>query len=164
MASPIKIASWTEADVCSPIGALAASSTLLDGHAWDEVDNSANKFLDFELAGQVKVGNAPTGGVVEILVVAQIGHGSYPYPFTGSEADFSLPNRSSIDNAIVRAFVIEVDTTADGLYSFGPISVKSLFDGIMPKKFQVGLAHSTGDDLNAGVGFITVTGQFLNVG
>lgn len=163
-ASPVKVHYLPEVVIVDPIGALASSGGLLIGKEFAEVDNSSDKALDYGLSGRVKVGNTPAAGIIEILVVAQIQGGTYPYPFTGLDAGLTLANRNSIDNAIVRAFVIETDATADGLYDFGPISVKSLFGGIMPQKFAVGIVHSTGDNLHATIGYICAQPQYLDVG
>ena len=69
------------------------------------------------------------------------------------------------DSVCKLAAVMATGSTSDQAYYFGPISVAALFGGVLPKKFQVFVVHSTAVSLNgtAANQAIYITGTYNTV-
>lgn len=133
------------------LASLATSSTWLAGQESTAIDNTTNKYLDYLLAGKVRVGTTPTSGTeIRIYVVAMLNDSSWPDVFDGTDSAETVTAAGVGSGFLKLAATMLVDaTTSDRDYFFGPISVASLFGGACPKKFVVFVTHNTGVNLNA---------------
>lgn len=123
---------------------LASSSTWIAGFGSAVIDNTSDLYVDTLLAGQFKANNvAPTSGQIQVWVGAVLNDTpTYPDVFTGSAGTFTITT-ADIRNSIMRqAAGIITDATANRVYAFNPVSVASLFGGVMPNKWWVFVTHS----------------------
>lgn len=148
----IKIEYAASSAVTISPASLATSSTWLAGRESTLIDNTSNKYLDYLLAGKITVGTTPTINTeIRIYVVAILNDTpTWPDGFTGSDAAKTITSVGVRDGFAKLAAVMAVDaTTSNREYPFGPVSVASLFGGVVPKKFLVFVAHNTGVNLNS---------------
>lgn len=136
------------------LNSLATSTAWLAGQESNAVDNSSNKYLDYLLAGLVKVGTTPTINTeIRVYVVAMQDDTTWPDVFDGADSAETLTSAGVGSGFLKLAAVMNVDaTTTDRIYYFGPISIASLFGGVCPRKFVVFIAHNTGVNLNSSAG------------
>jgi hypothetical protein len=147
-----KIFYAASADVTITLAALAASSTLVAGRESATVDNSLNLYLDYLLSGKVTTGTAPTAGIIEVWVVAELDDTTWPDVFDGTESAETVTTRDILTSCARLAASMTTDATANRTYPFAKISVASLFGGVCPRKFVVFVTHSTVAALNATAG------------
>jgi hypothetical protein len=146
------------------LASLATSSTLLAGRASTAIDESSNLYLDELLAGFFTVGSSPVAGEIAIYCYGNI-DGSPTYPgyasgnaaITGSDAAFTFVTSGQRDSALRFAHSITTAATTGQKYSFGPISVASLFGGRLPKYWGVWVSHSTTVNLDSTAGNHQIT-------
>jgi hypothetical protein len=135
---------------------LASSSTFVGGRESTEVDNSANKYDDALLSGQITVGTTPTINT-QILVYAfsraSTDTPTYPDVMDGTDSDETLTSFGVGQGFLKLLAVLNVDsTTSNRAYAFGPVSVAQAFGGVLPKFWSVFVAHNTGVALNSTAG------------
>lgn len=134
-----------------------ASGVFLAGQASTAVDNTTNLDIDHLLSGVIVVGSvAPTvSRSINIYAYAPIsvaaGVPTYPDSITGTNAAKTMTS-ANVMNSSIRAFVasITIDATASRAYSFTPVSIASLFGGVLPKFWGVFVAHDTAQALTSG--------------
>lgn len=140
------------------LASLATSSTLVAGRQSAVVDNTSNLFLDALLSGQIMTGTSPTGGRIEVWAWGLLKQASSAetYPVAGSSALGASDAAATFDAEQKRALrlvkSIVVNTTSDRAYPILPISVASLFGGVLPSFWGVWVTHSTGVNLNSTAG------------
>lgn len=134
------------------LDSLASSSTLVAGFESNVIDNTTNKYVDVLLAGRFKANNtAPTaGGQIQMWVGAILNDTpTYPDVFDGTGSAETVTS-ADIRNSILRlAGAVVNDATSNRVYEMAPVSVASLFGGVMPPKWFVFVTQSTGQNLNA---------------
>lgn len=160
----IKTAYASSANLTLGLASLATSSTWLAGRESTEVDNTSNKYLDYKLSGKITVGTTPTINTeIRVYVVGLMDDSTYPDVFDGTDSAETVTS-AGVGSAFLKlAAVIPVDaTTSDRTYYFDAGSVRSLFGGVLPKKFVVFVAHNTGVNFNSTAGNhqATVTGEY----
>ena len=138
------------------LASLASSATFITGRQSTVVDNLSPNYVDVILSGQVTVGTTPTVSTnINLYVLAPLkvvaSTASYPIATTtqlgatDAAATFEANQLAQLRFA-GSALVI---ATSDRAYAFEPISVASLFGGIMPAKWGIYVANGTGVALNA---------------
>lgn len=134
------------------LDSLASSSTLVSGLESAVIDNTTNKYVDVLLSGRFKANNtAPTsGGQIQMWVGAILNDTpTYPDVFDGTMSTETVTS-ADIRNSIMRlAGAVVNDATSNRVYEMAPVSVASLFGGVMPNKWWVFITQSTGQALNA---------------
>jgi hypothetical protein len=147
----IKIEYAASSALTISLASLASSSTFVAGRESTAVDNTTNKYLDYLLAGKIRVGTTPTTSTeIRVYVVALMEDATYPDVFDGTDSAETVTSAGVRDGFAKLAAVMGVDsTTSDRDYYFGPVSVAALFGGSLPKKFAVFVTHNTGVALNA---------------
>lgn len=136
------------------LDSLASSTTWVAGWESAVIDNTTNLYVDALLAGRFKANNtAPTAGQIQVFVGAILEDTpTYPDVFDGTGSAETITS-ADIRNSILRpAAAIITDTTSNRIYEFAPVSVASLFGGIMPPKWWVFVAHSMVQTLNVTTG------------
>ena len=149
MATQIAYAASTTVFGSTSLDSLASSSTWLAGLESNVIDNSTNKYVDALLAGRFKANNtAPTIGQIQVWVGSLLDDTVYPDVFDGTESAETVTS-ADIRNSIMRqAAGIVTDATSNRVYEFAPVSVASLFGGVMPRKWWVFATHSMVQTLN----------------
>lgn len=134
------------------LDALASSATHVLGRESTAVDNTSLKYLDYLLAGKIitHASVSPTVNTeIRIYVVGLMDDTTYPDVMDGTNSDETWVNINIRDAASKLAAVIVVTATANITYFFGPVSVRALFGGNIPKKFAVWVSQNTGQALHA---------------
>jgi len=146
-----KIAYAADAQLTITLASLGSSSTLVAGRESTSVDNSTNKYLDYELSGKVTTGTSPTATrSIEIWVVAPINDTpTWPDVFDGTDSAETVTSRDVLFACGKLAKVITTDNTSDRTYPFHVGSVAQLFGGICPSTFVVFVVHDTAVNLNS---------------
>lgn len=139
------------------LNSLASSASLLTGRQSTAVDNTTNKYLDYHLSGQFKVGTTPTSGTyIYVYVVSMIDDTTWPTASTGfgaTDAAATLATAGQGGSYLKLAAAISVDSATTGVvYGFGKVSVAQLFGGVCPPKFVVFVTQNTGAALDGTAG------------
>ena len=174
MSSAIKTAFASSVNHTITLASLASDSSLLSGRAGTAIDETGNLYLDELLAGFITTGTSPTASKeIDIYVYGSVddtptypGYSSGPAAITGTDAAFAFVTANQLNSALKLVASIQTSSTTAEKSTFGPISVASLFGGILPKKWGVFVVHNTGVNLNSTSGNhqITSTGVYANVG
>ena len=131
------------------LASLASDSTLLAGRASTAVVNTSTLFLDVMVAGKIRAGTSPTGGVIELWAYAGLdGTPTYPDSITGTDAAKTMTSANVKSSALRLLWATSVDTTTDRDYFVPPVSIQQVF-GQVPAQFGLFVTHSTGVALNA---------------
>lgn len=146
----IKLKYGTSVDLTITLASLPSNTNLLAGQESSEVDNSTDQHLDFHLAGKITQGTTPTADKeIRVYVVGLINDSTWPDVFDGTNSAETVTSANIRDAACKLAAVMATDSTSDRANYFGPVSVASLFGGVVPKKFSVFVTHNTAVNLNA---------------
>jgi len=88
---------------------------------------------------------------------------TWPDVFDGTDSAETVTSAGVGSGFLKLAAVMLVDaTTSDRVYYFDAGSVRALFDGVLPPKFVVFVAHNTGVNLNSTAGNhqVTITPEY----
>lgn len=132
---------------------LASSSGLTAGWQSDIVDNRTTEYLDALLSGVIRVGTTPTANTqINVWVWAQLDNAGPTRPdgFGTTQAARSITSVGVGQGFLRLAASLNVDSaTSNRDYPFGPVSVATLFGGVLPRQWGVWVVHNTGVALNA---------------
>ena len=131
---------------------LATSSDFTAGYEWFLVDVAGMSPIprDVRHSGKIRVGTTPTANTeIRIYLVASNDGSTWPDVFDGTGSAETVTSSGIRDSVCKLAAVMATDATSDRVNWFGPVSVASLFGGMVPKKFVVFVTHNTGVNLNA---------------
>ncbi len=150
----------TQIDLTITLASLASDTALLAGRESTAVSNLTTKAIDYELAGQLTTGTSPTEGrTIEVWAYGAISDTpDYPNPLTGTDSNRTIVG--GLKGYTLRLVaLIDTSATSNYPYGFGPVSLNSLFGGVVPSRWGTFVLHSTGVTLNATGGnhFITAT-------
>lgn len=164
----VKLSYGASAALTITLASLASdAANLIAGRQSTLVDNTSNLYLDYLLAGKVMTGTSPTNlRQIEVWAWGWLSDApSYPDTFGATDAAASVTSRDILFNFARRAAVMIVSNSSNASYSFGPVSVRSLFGGTVPAKWGVWVVHNTAVNLNATGGnhVITATPVFSTV-
>ncbi len=113
-----------------------------------EVSNRTNLDLDHIIGGTIKAGTTPTlNNTIDIYIAATFDGGA-TFSAGVSGSDGGTPGAAE-EGQLILVKVIKVDATTAHEYEFGPISIASLFGGIMPSGWCIGCQNNSGVALNA---------------
>jgi tripartite-type tricarboxylate transporter receptor subunit TctC len=142
----------TTALTCT-LASLATSSGLLVGRESTAVTNVSNLYVDALVSGQITTGTSPTAGTIEVWAYALIKHATstptYPSPVTGTDAAITFVAETKPRVSVAS---ISTNATSNTAYAFQPVSVASLFGGVLPIKWGLVVIHNTAVNLNATAG------------
>lgn len=129
---------------------LASSLDLVAGTCSEIIDLTATPVLDVVIQGSVRVGTTPIAGRTVALYVIPEATDAPLWPTsvtTGANTTFaSTDSRANACAFASMAFVPVATSNVD--YNFKPISVASLFMGVVPKRFVVFFVHNTNVVMN----------------
>lgn len=157
----IKLAYAASASFTMTLESLASSSSFLAGRQSANVSNASNLYLDYMIAGFVKVGTTPTTNTsIRLYAVgARDDTPNYPDQFTGSNAARNVTNAEILNQHPLFWDQPVVSTSTGVVYEMQPRSLAACFGGIVPVSFVLYLAHSTVAALDA-----SAAGTFKNTG
>ena len=149
----IKVAYGTASDATITLASLASDTNLLAGRESAEIVNTSTLALDYLVSGKVTAGTSPTASrQIEVWVVGSWDGTNWPDVFDGTESAETITS-SDIKAAVCRLVsAMATASTSDRAYHFGPVSIASLFGGVVPPKFVVFVVHNTGVNLNSTAG------------
>lgn len=129
------------------LDALAASSTLVGGYETNSVNVttiSGGPPTDILLSGQFKAASANhNAGQIEVWVIgARNDTPTWPDVFDGTASTATVNSRNSLFACGRLAAAITGDSVNGRIYSFAPISLASLFGGVLPTHFVVFVTHN----------------------
>lgn len=150
-----KIAYTAPATITISPASLATSSSFVAGREATSLDNSSFLYDDAMLAGYLTVGTTPTAGTyINVYVFAAMDDTpTWPDVMDGTDSAETVTSAGVGQGFLKLAASLYVDSnTSNRQYNFGPISVASLFGGVLPKFWSVFVAHNTGVNLHATAG------------
>ena len=149
--SSIKLAYAAAVNHTITLASLASDTNLLAGRAGTFIDNTINLYDDYLLSGFVTTGTSPTTArEIDIYVYAALDDApTYPNGITGTDANKTITTANILNSGLKLAAAIATSSTSNETSPFGPISIASLFGGIVPKRFGIFVVHNTAVALNA---------------
>jgi hypothetical protein len=152
--SDFKLAYAASSALTITLASLASDTAILVGRESTAWDNSSNKYLDLLLGGKITTGTSPTAArAIEVWAYAQVEDTpTYPDGITGSDSGRTLTSRDILFASLRLAASLTVTANSNVAYWMGPISIASLFGGVLPKKGGVWVAHNTVAALHATAG------------
>lgn len=163
MAATRKTEYAASAAVTISLASLASSATFVAGRESTLVDNTSNKYLDYQLSGKITTGTTPTVNTeIRVYVVGIMEDSTWPDVFDGTDSPETVTSTYILDGLCALAARLQVSASSDIAYPLRNISVRALFGGVLPKKFVVFVSHNTVVALNATGGnhTIYVTGEY----
>lgn len=149
----IKVAYGTASDATITLASLASDTNLLAGRESAEIVNTSTLALDYLVSGKVRSGTSPTASrAIEVWAVGSWDGTNWPDVFDGTESAETITS-ADIKSSICRLVAsMATSATSNVDYHFGPVSIASLFGGVVPPKFVLFTTHSTGVALNSTAG------------
>ena len=140
-------------DATITLASLASDANLLQGRESSEVVNTSNLYLDYLISGKITTGTTPTvSKVIEVWAIGSWDGTNWPDVFDGTDSAETITS-ADIKNSVCRLVAsMTVSATSNVTYPFGPVSLASLFGGVVPTKFVFFVTHSTVAALNATAG------------
>ena len=168
MSSNIKTAYGSSVNLTITLASLATDTNLLAGRASTAIDETTNLYIDELLEGFISTGTSPTTAKeIDVWVYGSTDDvPTYPDGVTGSDANKTMTTVNILNTGLKLVASIATTATSNEKGYFGPISVASLFGGVLPKKWGVFVVHNSAVNLNATAGNhqITATPTYLTVG
>lgn len=143
-------ASTTTLSLSAATLASNAQGVYLSGRTSEAVDNSSTQDLDHLLSGWVMTSsNTPVASrSINIYAYAPLsvsgGVPTYPDGITGTDALKTMTSANVANSALRFVASITVDATPARTYPFAPVSIASVFGGVLPRFWGIFLAHDTG--------------------
>jgi hypothetical protein len=161
MAADIKVKypSTSSVDLTISLASLASGSSgvFTAGQESTAVDNTSNLDLDHLLSGKITTGTSPTvSRSINVYAYANLSSSSgtptYADVLDGTDSAETFTSANVMNSAVKFVASITIDNTSDRAYYFGPVSIASLFGGVLPKFWGVYVAHDTAVNLNSTAG------------
>lgn len=154
----IKYPATSTVDLTITLAGLASNAVgvFLAGRESTAVDNTTNLDVDHLLSGVIQVNSsAPTvSRSINIYAYAPIsvasGTPTYPDVLDGTDSDETMTSANVMNSALRFVASITIDATASRSYTFAPVSIASVFGGVLPKFWGVFVAHDTALSLQSG--------------
>lgn len=149
----IKLAYGTASDATITLASLASDTNLLAGRESSAIDNTSALALDYLISGKITAGTSPTASrSIEVWAVGSWDGTTWPDVFDGTNSDETITS-ADIKASMCRLIAaMATANTSDRTYHFGPVSIASVFGGVVPPKFVIFVVHNTGVALNATAG------------
>jgi hypothetical protein len=119
-----------------------------------EVSNTTNKYIDALVAGSIQAGSVTADGTIEVYAYGSIDGTVYSGGLGTTDQGITWGTTGSTSvhgyNQLKLLQVLDVDDTDDNEdIEFGPVSVASVFGGVLPEKWGVIVKNNTGASLHA---------------
>lgn len=143
---------------------IATSATWIAGWESDAVDNTTNLYRDYRVTAKIVVAAAGlAAGEIRLYLVGPLDDTTWPDVFDGTASTETITDTEMRDAICWLGAFTATDTTASDTYYLDCPSAKSVFNGLLPKKFVIFVTHSTGANLAAAGNQVTVSGTYDNV-
>lgn len=153
MAGDIKLQYGTDAAFTQTnLDGIASSSNWTAGWTSAAIDNTSTEALDYLVSGQFQVESTGlSAGVINVYAYACLNDTpTWPDIFSagteGTEGTATLHDTEIRDTLRLVASIV-TDTTASRYYGFQPVSIASLFGGVVPAHWALFVSQSTGTTL-----------------
>lgn len=166
-AGDVKVAYAAKVDLTvTNLHSLPTSSTWVNGWESDLVDNTSNLYTDYRVTAKITVAAASlTAGEIRMYIAGMLDDSNWPANLDGTEsveAPFMVD--TEMQDAWMRLGAVCItDTTNSDIYYLEIASVAALYNGNLPAKFVVCIAHSTAQNLAASGNQVTVKGSYNTV-
>lgn len=145
---------------------IASSSTFVSGWTSGTIDNSSNLYLDYFVTASIVVASGGlSNGQIRMYAYAQLNDSTWPDIFSagteGTEGTATLHDVNIRDGVLKSIGAILTDTTNSQVYPLGFGGIAAAFDGFMPRKFAIYIAHSTGANLAASSNGVWYTPKYI---
>ncbi len=134
---------------------LASSADFTAGRESDAINNSTDLYDDVLVSGYITVGTTPTANtVINVYVYAQFDDTpTYLDVLDGTDSAETITNSGVLQSGLRLLVSLPVTaTTSNVAQPFAPTSVAALFNGVVPKRWGLFVAHNTGVALNSTAG------------
>jgi hypothetical protein len=134
------------------LASLASDTNLLAGRESAAYQIDGLSFVeDVLLSGKITTGTSPTDArKIEVWVAAPINDTpTWPDVLDGTDSDETITSEQIKFGALRLAAVLPTNNASDTTYPFAPVSVASLFGGVLPTDIVVFVVHNTGVNLNS---------------
>lgn len=123
---------------------LASSTTHVAGWESNAIDNGSVGYDDYRITAKIQVESAGlAAGEIRMYLVGELEDATWPDVFDGIESAETVTD-TEVRDAICRLAAATVtDTTASRTYYLDCPSVRSVFNGLVPRKFVVFITQST---------------------
>lgn len=152
----VKYPSTSSVALTIDLSSLASGSAgvFTAGRESTAVDNTSNLDVDHLLSGVIRAGTSPTASrYINVYAYANISSASgtptYPDVLDGTDSAETFTSANVMSGIVKLVASLIIDSTSNRDYFFGPISIASLFGGVLPKFWGVYVAHDSGVALNA---------------
>lgn len=149
MATTASTVFGTSTAITITIASLATSSTRLVGRNGTAVDISgiATTPIDIMIGGLITTGTTPTAGIIEVWATGSEDGTNYAGSVPTTDAGLTMTAETKGLLRLVAS--IATNTTSNQPYIFAPVSLMSVFGGVLPRKMNFFVTHSTVAALNA---------------
>lgn len=113
------------------------------------IDNTTNKYMDYQVGGKITAGTNSAGYTIEVLVFAPYNDTTYPGPLGASDATIAFNTRDEMFESCVLISTLTMDGTVNKVHYLHPISVAQAFGGWLPPKFGIVVNNLSNNTLNA---------------
>jgi hypothetical protein len=129
----IKLAYGTASDATITLASLASDTNLLAGRESSAIDNTSALALDYLISGKITAGTSPTASrSIEVWAVGSWDGTTWPDVFDGTNSDETITS-ADIKASMCRLIAaMATANTSDRTYHFGPVSIASVFGGVVP--------------------------------
>lgn len=152
----VKYPSTSSVALTIDLSSLASGSAgvFTAGRESTAVDNTSNLDVDHLLSGVIRAGTSPTASrYINVYAYANISSASgtptYPDVLDGTDSAETFTSANVMSGIVKLVASLIIDSTSNRDYFFGPVSIASLFGGVLPKFWGVFVAHDTAVALNA---------------
>lgn len=146
----LKLAYAGDAAFTITLASLATSSTFVAGREATAISNAGNKYLDYDIAGQVTTGTSPTASTeIRLYGIKPINDTpTWAGGFDGSDSA-GAPTNVNVLNSLPLLWATNVATSSNVVYPIiNALTIAQVW-GVVPDLFSVYLAHSTAVNLNS---------------
>lgn len=160
----IKIAYAADTQPTLTLASLASSSTWVAGRESNSVDNSSNKYIDYEPSGFVTTGTTPTLNTeIRLYIIKPVNDTpTWPDVFDGTDSAETVTNTNILDG-LALAWSTSVASTSNLAYPIAKASTLAQLFGVCPALFSAFVSHNNTAALNSTGGNheFTVRGTYL---
>ena len=140
----------TASDATITLASLASDTNLLAGRESDAIDNTTTLALDYLVSGKITAGTSPTAArSIEVWAVGSWDGTNWPDVFDGTDSTETITSADHKASICRLVAAMATANTTDRVYHFGPVSIASIFGGVVPPKFVIFAVHNTGVNLNS---------------
>lgn len=147
---------------------IASSATWVAGWTSGTIDNTTNLDLDVLVTAKFTVeSTGVSAGEIRVYVYTMLDDSNWPDLFNagteGTEGTATLHDTIIRDTSLVLLWATQNDTTASQVYSMPAQSIAARFGGVLPPKFAIFVAQSTGTTLETSGNQVTTKGVYETV-